>query len=268
MSSAPPHFNFAKAIGYSSVPAAVIFTILYVPLFGWFTLKSFSHPNYVHFVLTFFCAMRVAAFAIRAVLAGMESAGESLSLLIADEVLLGVGYFGLLYSAYTLVLDRELLNDSPRPRSPILQVTQNRRIFRLVLLVALVLGIVAASTTDNSGSSSSTSRTLHIASTVIFLALTVLQAFQTLLLARMEISAQRLYKQGNDSFGIKHGIHILVLISLLLLIREAFSTATMTNTRKQNNEHLWYPLIAVPEILAVILYSTPDLVPRRDELPK
>jgi len=42
---------------------------------------------------------------IRAILAGSESAGENLSLLIADEILFGVGFFGLLYSAYTLVLD-------------------------------------------------------------------------------------------------------------------------------------------------------------------
>ena len=50
--------------------------------------------------------MLVAAFVIRAILAGSESAGESLGLVIADGVLSAVGYFSLLYSAYTLVLDR------------------------------------------------------------------------------------------------------------------------------------------------------------------
>ena len=50
-----------------------------------------------------------------------------------------------------------------------------------------------------------------------------------------------------------------------LLVREAFVTATMTpSTRsKQFNEH---PLVAVPEILAVLLYTTPGLVPAKDEL--
>jgi hypothetical protein len=61
---------------------------------------------------------------------------------------------------------------------------------------------------------------------------------------------------------------ILLLVSLLLLIREVFSTATISNGLKQNNEHYWYPLIAVPEILAVILYGTPGLVPRRGDLPR
>ncbi len=50
--------------------------------------------------------VRVAAFTVRAVLAGSKTAGQSLGLVIADEVLSQVGYFSLLYSAYTLVLDR------------------------------------------------------------------------------------------------------------------------------------------------------------------
>ena len=54
---------------------------------------------------------------------------------------------------------------------------------------------------------------------------------------------------------------ILLLVSLLLLVREAFATATISNSLKQNNEHLWYPLIALAEILAVVLYATPGLVP-------
>lgn len=49
--------------------------------------------------------VRIAAFGIRAALAGLDSAGQTLGLLIADEILSSVGFFGLLYSAYTLVLD-------------------------------------------------------------------------------------------------------------------------------------------------------------------
>ena len=50
--------------------------------------------------------VRVVGFTIRSVLAGSESAGETLGLVIADQILSSVGYFGLLYSAYNLVLDR------------------------------------------------------------------------------------------------------------------------------------------------------------------
>lgn len=75
------------------------------------------------------------------------------------------------------------------------------------------------------------------------------------------------YRQGNDTFGRRYGIYILVFIAVLLMIREIFTAATLGSQAKFNNEHFWYPLIAVPELLAVLCYSTPDLVPRRRELP-
>ena len=43
---------------------------------------------------------------MRAVLAGSDSAGTNIELLIAESIVYSVGFFGLLYSAYTLVLDR------------------------------------------------------------------------------------------------------------------------------------------------------------------
>ena len=57
-----------------------------------------------------------------------------------------------------------------------------------------------------------------------------------------------------------------MMIALLLLIREIFTMATVSNAAKQDNERFWYPLVAVPEILAILLYTTPGLVPSRDEL--
>lgn len=115
--------NYAHFFGVESIAGAVIFAIAYLPLFAWFLLQSVRRPTYVYGVLTIFCAsefctftpfffrtnvasVRIAAFTIRAVLAGSESAGETLGLFIADQILFGVGFFGLLYSAYTLVLDR------------------------------------------------------------------------------------------------------------------------------------------------------------------
>jgi hypothetical protein len=58
--------------------------------------------------LTTLCLViaRVTAFIIRAILAGSNAAGEDWGLLIGDQILFSVGFFGLLYSAYTLVLDR------------------------------------------------------------------------------------------------------------------------------------------------------------------
>ena len=54
--------------------------------------------------------VRATAFALRAVLAGSSTAGTNLNLYIAQQVIYSVGFFGLLYSAYTLVLDRCVLS--------------------------------------------------------------------------------------------------------------------------------------------------------------
>jgi hypothetical protein len=256
--------NYGKLSGFDSPAAAIVFAVLYVPLFGWFARMSFLRPTYVFFVLTLFCAIRITAFSIRAALAGLDSAGENLRLFIADEILSAVGYFGLLYSAYTLVLDIELLSDRPQSTNPILVITRNRRLFRLAMSIAVALGISSA-TIDNG--QSSTAKSLHKISVIIFLVLTILQAFRTAILATIDRTDGNQYKPGNQTFGSKHGIIVLVFIALLLLIREVFSAATLGNPKKFNNEHLWYPLVAVPELLAVILYTIPDLVPRRDEIP-
>ena len=58
------------------------------------------------------------------------------------------------------------------------------------------------------------------------------------------------------------------MISLLLIIRETFATATVNNSAKQDSEPFWYPFLAVTEFLVVVLFSTPGLVPRGDEVPE
>jgi len=270
MSTVPPNFDFADALGIHSLAGPIVLVILYAFLLAFFIRKSFTHPTYVHYILTLFCLIRVAAFTVRAVLAGSKTAGESLGLVIADEVLSQVGYFSLLYSAYTLVLDRTLLSDLRPAEHPILKFTQDRRLFRLFLMVGVALGIVAATRTNSSGPSNTTeTKALRIASATIFLVLTLIQALQTGILATSSISGRsQYYIRGKDSIGIRYGNYILLIISFLLIIREIFTIATVTNSAKQYNEHFWYPFVVLPEILSVMLYTTPGLVPRRDELPQ
>ena len=121
------YINYGEILGISSLAGAIVFAVLYEPFLIFFIRKSITHPTYVHYVLTFFCTskyrkkkissyfrtqygwlplVRVAGFIIRAIIAGSKTAAGSLGLVIADQILFSVGYFGLLYSAYTLVLDR------------------------------------------------------------------------------------------------------------------------------------------------------------------
>ncbi|KAG6811041.1 hypothetical protein H0H92_009272 [Tricholoma furcatifolium] len=165
--------------GIDSQAAPIIFAAAYLPLLIVFALFSINRPTPTYETLW---TVRLIAFIIRAVL--VESA--NLNLYIADEVLFGVGYFGLLYSAYTLVLDRWLLavSEDSEPDSGILRLTTDRRAFRLVLMAGVVLGVIGA--TKSEGSDPQKGQTFKEVSTIIFLVLTLLFAFQTVRLVRID----------------------------------------------------------------------------------
>ncbi|KAL0575950.1 hypothetical protein V5O48_006020 [Marasmius crinis-equi] len=265
MSSSTP-INYARAIGIETVAPAVIFAVLYVPLLGLFAFRLVRHGfSRLILVLALFCAIRLAVFIIRAILAGSSTAGTNRSVIIAEQVLISSGFLGLLYGAYGLALARLNLCRNT-PDSPISRLTRNERLFDLVSTAAVVMGIVAASS-DNQA----TAKSLREASILVFLVLTVLQTYQTIVLIRCEQSqSEYLRVSSMATFGARHGSFILAAMSALLLVREAFTTATMANVSKQNQESLWYPLVALPELLCVALYALPGLIPTKskEELPE
>jgi hypothetical protein len=268
MTTAPQGYNFAQASGIDSVAGAVIFAILYSPLLLFYIRQSIARPTYVFIVLSLFCAVRISAFVLRALLAGVPADGQNLDLFIAFEVIYNVGFFGLLYSAYTLVLDRGLMSDAPLPNGPISLITRRRPLFRIVMAAAVAVGITGAieAATGSTQSTVNLGDTLRKVSIYIFLVLSILVAFQTILLIRAE-AQYGTHKVSNGAFGATHGIHILAFISFLLLAREAFFAATSNDLAKQNDENLWYPLSALTELVAVMMFAAPGLVPSRDELP-
>ncbi|KAJ7496801.1 hypothetical protein FB451DRAFT_1208845 [Mycena latifolia] len=259
--------DYAAVFGFHSVAAPALFAALYLPFFLWFIRQSIKNTTYVYIVLVVFCLMRVTAFIIRAILADSTTLGQNLGLFTADEVLFGVGFFALLYSAYTLVLDREMISGAERVEFLPIQLIRTRRLFRAALLVGVILGIIGITdSTSSNASTASTGSTLRKASTILFLVLTVLQAIQALVVVRESSTSG--YRNDSRPFGDRHGSYLLCLISLLLLIREAFLTATLANSAKQNDERLWFPLVALPEFLAVVCYSISGLVPPRSQLNK
>ena len=154
------------------------------------------------------------------------------------------------------------------------------------MTAAVAVGITGAvqSATGSTQSTIDTGNTLRKVSIYIFLVLSILVAFQTILLVRAAASCQYhlcfvvcmiahylhpdgTHKVSNGGFGATHGIAILCIISLLLLTREAFFTATSNNLIKQNDENWWYPFAALTEFVAVVMFAAPGLVPSRDELP-
>jgi len=264
----PSNFNYAYYAGIESWPAAIVFAVLYVPLFVWYVRQSIRRPTYVFIMLSFFCIIRVVAFVTRAILAGSYAAAHNRNLLIAGLIIYSVGFVGLLWSAYTLVLDREILSDAPTPGGPISRLARNRHIYRLSLSVAVILGIIGTvdlNTANGKHSVITLGNGLHKASVIIFVVLVVLLAYLTVIFI---INEAKIYRPGNETVGAVHGTKVLGLICVLLLVREIFLVATIQNPAKQQNEHYWYPLSATTELLAVCLFLTPGLVPPRAELPK
>ncbi|KAG7086245.1 hypothetical protein E1B28_002215 [Marasmius oreades] len=253
--------NLAQALGIRSVAPAVIFAILYIPLLPMFLLKLKKRASKLPVVLLTFCAIRVAVFIIRAMVTSNSTMGNNTDLLVAEGVLVSIGFFGLLLGAYTLVVDRLNIYD-PAPPNP-LSLIRNQRVYRLIALVAVILGIVA-NTKSTSPEDEGTGKALKIVSTVIFLMLTLLQTFQTFMLVRVERSGS-VSESRSSSFGSKHFSSIL-LLSCMLLIREVFNTATMTDPLKANSEKFWYPFVALPELICAGLYAIPGVIPDLDEV--
>jgi hypothetical protein len=63
--------------------------------------------------------------------------------------------------------------------------------------------------------------------------------------------------------GAKHHWLIMLTIAALLLARMLYfaSTAHSRKLNKQRNEHIWWPLAALTELLVVLLMLTPGLIP-------
>ncbi|KAF7329599.1 hypothetical protein MKEN_00222900 [Mycena kentingensis (nom. inval.)] len=274
--------DYTQVFGLHSIPAAVIFTVLYIPLLLWFVVQSVRNTTYVYIVLTVFCLMRIGAFVLRAILIGINSLHNSLNTFIVDQVLFGVGFFALLYSAYTLVLDREIVMNGDAMSKPssyaeatsrqplIIRLTRNRHLFRIALMVAVALGVSGiTSSTSSNPDKVETGSHLRKASTILFIVLTAIQALQTALAFRDSRAQGYHHRHGASAagaFGNRHGTYLLVLISLLLIIREVFLVAVINDASRQNNEAFWYPFVALTELLAVCCYAVPGLVPPRAEV--
>ncbi|KAF8844809.1 hypothetical protein BDN67DRAFT_962245 [Paxillus ammoniavirescens] len=268
MATAPPGYNYAAAFGIHSLAAAVIFALVYFPLFGFFIFKAIARPTYVFIMLSFFCAVRITAFILRALLAHVPADGQNLDMLIAYEVIYNTGFFGLLYSAYTLVADRVAFARNP-PNGPISRLLRMRFLFRMALAAAVAIGITGAidAGLGTTTSTINTGNTLRKVAIYIFLVCAALVLLQTIFLARAELSDGG-YRGSGEHTASKYGTYVLLIISLLLVVREAFFAATADKSTQQNNEAIWYPLAALTELVAVILFVTPNLVPARSEIPK
>ncbi|KAJ3848616.1 hypothetical protein EV368DRAFT_86417 [Lentinula lateritia] len=265
MSSADSeNINFAKIFGFNSVAAAAVFAALYTLLFCFYLFKVIRERRGILIALLVFCLFRIIGFIMRAIASNNTKIGENPGYVIATETFFSIGFFGLLFCAFLLVVARLELCATKPSTSPFIRTllgfTRSPRVFRLCLLAPMALGIAGLDESiDNP--EESLGLELRKASAALFLVLTFFQVVQTGVLIKSEYEDKNSLKYVSPSFGGRHASWIFGGISILLLIREIFTTATINTFTRANNEHYWYPLVSVPEILCVILYMIPGVVP-------
>ncbi|PSR77935.1 hypothetical protein PHLCEN_2v7635 [Hermanssonia centrifuga] len=305
--------NYAvfDGIHRSELPAAIIFTVIYVPpllisillafrkktsVYRSLVLFSLSKSGYMTVVFAgsnLLLLARLVSFALRSALAGNTSAAENESVLIAEQVIYSVGFAGLIYSAYTLIIDRdEMMNPGDTGgRTGIFlllgRVLKYRNVMRLTITVAIILGIcggVKAGDTDPSQRTAGSA--LRETALYIFLVVVCVLNALTLLLAADERRVG-VWEWDHVAFGERYGILILLVIALMCLTREAYLVSTTSNLAtvgilpplnvfqllirpylclQQNNAAAFYPLAALPEFIAVMMFMVPGLVPSKIEL--
>ena len=218
--------NYASYLGIHSEGAAILFAALYAVCLPYYIFRSWNNRTYVLIFLSIFCLrtssfsppnlqlrsdilllslVRVITFAMRAALA--TGSGDNINLLVAELVFYGIGFFGLLLSAFILVNNRFVFLFSPllpclispifslqltgvQPsRNLIARISSEQRLFRLILAIAVGLGIAASTklTPDSSPDSIQKGKELRTASTALFLVLCCALGLHTLFVIRVEL---------------------------------------------------------------------------------
>jgi hypothetical protein len=118
--------DFSSFTGIHSTGAAILFTALYVPPLLFFIWKAIRQFTFVYVAAAIFSVgktysniplsscpqlilaslVRIATFSVRAYIASSDKAKGETGINIAYGVLFAAGFSALLYSAYTLILDR------------------------------------------------------------------------------------------------------------------------------------------------------------------
>ncbi|KAJ7139132.1 hypothetical protein C8R44DRAFT_301478 [Mycena epipterygia] len=280
--------NYGAILGIKNKWAPIVFAVLYFLLLLWYLAQTVRRHAWVYGGLAFFSALRVVSFSLRAAIANNHhNSAFNRQMATAYEVIYNVGFFSILLSAYRLLNDRRRLAKIDKGRSFLhrsLGGFHRGRFVELLLLLSIILGAVGVSYTlgTNTGRTALGNK-LNDAATYIFLAVTFIVAIVTLLTIHIERSFRGTGTTPPAPIGTGHHLLILAVVTILLLLRMLFIATTIhqratgqstptsqaSSTIKktaQGNEHLWYPLAALAELLVVLLFLAPGLVPLRSML--
>ncbi|KAJ3278485.1 hypothetical protein HK104_002298 [Borealophlyctis nickersoniae] len=258
-----PTINYGYMAGIRSQPAAITLMVVYVFLCALFARFSLKHRYYVYFTLASFCNVRLTAFVLRTIVTSSQGASENQNMIISTQAIYSLGFFSLLYGCYRLLLQRI---NYVRPYIPKFYANSHitKWILRFIMFVAVVVGVCGTSLMKSTDpDTKNLSQNLRNASMLIFSSCTMM-----LVLLVMHVTWATLDIRKRVFVPIQVGpVYTLLLASLFLLVRQLFLVCTYKDvaTRtdpltRQATEALFYPLVVLPEIIALLLLALPGVV--------
>ncbi|KAJ7060833.1 hypothetical protein C8F01DRAFT_1231369 [Mycena amicta] len=290
--------NYGAILGIQNRWAPILFAVLYFLLMLWYLAQAVRRHGWTYGALALFSALRVISFSIRAAIASNHhNSAFNRSLAVAYEVLYNISFFSLLLSVNRLIHDRRRLAKLNQARDKgrgslhrTMAGFHKGRIIELLMLLAVILGAVGVpmALRTNVGRTKVGNK-LNDASTYIFLVATVFLVLLTLSLIRFERVVRRGMTTASPATAAPPAVGsmahhlLLLLVAILILLRTLYFAVTVhqrargqptpasqaTSSVKQTaqtNEHLWYPLAALAELLVVLLFLVPGIVPLRSLL--
>ncbi|KAI8820282.1 uncharacterized protein EV422DRAFT_85975 [Fimicolochytrium jonesii] len=249
----PGPTSIADAVGIHSVALPIVFLVVYVALFFVFLWKLRRNPVAVFIFMVAFCVFRVAAFAVRAAIAASDSLQNDLNWVLTANIIYTIGFFGLVYSAYSLLVRRAFVVRDLL-RGPFGRLLPRVLIIvRVSLVAAITLGITGAclfALADPGSEKKTLGDTLRHVSLWIFLVLVALLLVNCLFVLRHDHSRSML---------------VLTAIAALLFARELYQILAW-NKPEATDEIYFFTLSCLTELIAVILFLVPNVVPSKNEV--
>ncbi|KAJ7634483.1 hypothetical protein FB45DRAFT_1056513 [Roridomyces roridus] len=277
--------NYNDVLGIKNKWAPILFAVLYSGLMLWYLVQTFRRRQWVFIGLAFFSTLRVISFSLRSAMANNHhNSAFNRRMAVAYVILYNVGFFSVLLSAYRLLHDRRRLAkiDSARGKSShaihrVVGHLHKGRFMEVLLLVAIIVtGVGAGYVFGTDTGRTRLGNRLTEAGVYLFLVVTIVIVILTFLLIHIERSLEG--KSGAPARSWNHHL-ILLVVAAMLFMRVVFFAATvrqrasgkqtptaMVGNAVQNNEHFWYPLAALTELLVVLLLLIPGLSPVREAL--
>jgi len=191
----------------------------------------------------------------------VQADGTELTIYIVAQCFLAAGFFAVVNVSYILFTKWYLQANEFFSRDSNGEFTQLlSRGSRLLLLAGVALGVTGGVLANPTNGPSSVTLGTHLstAAKVIFFVLTA----ALLLMCLYAYFYMGRQEKPDKTESLQKDVALLALIAAILNIRTAFNLATIKKPDLMFNEHYFYPLSVLPELIVLIVYCIPHVVSR------